>query len=213
MICTIPSLRPIAALRGEGEATPDREILLALALLEARRDDSGGGGGGPVDLLRLGLEPAVALGPQEDGADPAGDPGVGGLGREEGLVRERQLQQLQLDLPLLPPSPPRACAPPAAVALGAAAAGAALLADALLVRAPRAEGAAGRAQGARETEQVGRRVFRAADDDDGDGAGPLVGRLRRIEGRCWETAASEALCAAQAVLPWKSEVGYLYSQF
>ena len=179
MICTIPFTANNAALRGEGEATPHREILLALALLEARRD---GGGGGPVDLVRLGLEPAVALGPEEDGADPAGDPGLGGLCREEGLVRERQLQQLQLDLPLLPPSPPRARAPPAAVPLGAAAAGAALLADALLVRAPRAEGAAGRAQGARAAEQVGRRVLRAADDGDGDGAGALVGRLRRFEG-------------------------------
>ena len=180
MICIIPLPPNNAALRGEGEATPHREILLALALLQARRDDSGGGD--PVDLVRLGLEPAVALGPQEDGADPAGDPGVGVGGREEGLVRQRQLQQLQLDLPLLPPSPPRACAPPAAVALGAAAAGAALLADALVVRAPRAEGAACRAQGARKAEQVGRRVLRAADDDDGDGAGALVGRLQRIEG-------------------------------
>ena len=50
------------------------------------------------------MEPAVAVEPEEARADPTGDPGV--VGREEGVVRKRQLQ-LQLDLPLPPrPTPP-----------------------------------------------------------------------------------------------------------
>ena len=153
------------------------------------------------------MEPAVAVEPEEAGADPAGDPGD--VGREEGFVRERQLQ-LQLDLP--PPTPPRPRPPPAAVAVGAAAAtaSATLLAHALRLRAPQATAAAG-AQGPRAAEQVGRRFLRAADGDD-DGAGALVGRLRRLEGRHRE-AATAALCPAQAVLPRESQVGSLYNIF
>ena len=86
-----------AALRGEGEAPPLREILLADALLEKQRPRWGRD---EVDLVRLGVEPAVAVQPEEAGADPARDPGV--VGREEGVVRERQFQ-LQLHLPLPTP--------------------------------------------------------------------------------------------------------------
>ena len=47
-------------------------------------------------------------------------------------------------------------------------------------------------------------------DGDDDGAGALVGRIRRLEGRHRE-AAPATLCPAQAVLPRQSQVGGIIS--